>query len=187
MTKVRPTRDQIVKSLVERDGKVCMHPDCGKAIDPDLIGSGCGKLEPTIDHWYPQSWAFKNGWTYEQVWDLSNLRMMHKGCNAKKGHLVPNEDGTLPPRVRKEFRYRRDKRAQRPEICTKCSAGRDLDYGDVCGACGSGPMPERFPRWAKMPSPECDHELFWCWACSIGIVERVGATAMIMTREGGDE
>jgi hypothetical protein len=48
-------------------------------------------------------------------------------------------------------------------------------------------MPERFPRWAKMRADECDHEAFWCWACSINIVPRVGATDMLMLGVEGHE
>lgn len=165
----RPTRAELVLALIERDGDECRY--CNRDFT---------QRERTIDHVYPQSRAFAEGWTYEQVWNLSNLALACKPCNAKKGDLLLDEDGNIPKRKERTFRYRRDKRAQRAEICTACNVGRDLGPDEVCAACGSGPQPERFPRWAKMPSNECDHEAFWCWACSIGVVDRVGATEMIL-------
>lgn len=172
----RPTRADLVLALIERDGDECRY--CNRDFT---------QRERTIDHVYPQSRAFAEGWTYEQVWDLSNLALACKPCNAKKGDLLLDEDGNIPRRKERTFRYRRDKRAQRAEICTACNVGRDLGPDEVCSSCGSGPQPERFPRWAKMPSNECDHEAFWCWACSIGVVDRVGATEMILLSNEANE
>lgn len=179
----RPPRAELVQELIVRDGLVCQFPGCGAQLDVD----GIGPLEITIDHWIPQAWAYANGWTYEQVWDISNLKLMEKKCNAKKGDLLPNEDGTIPARKVRTFRYRRDKRAQRAEVCVACNAGRNLGPNEVCAACNSGPQPERFPRWAKVSSVECDHELFWCWACSIGIVDRVNTVGIAMRQADSDE
>lgn len=159
---IKRPRAEIVDFLVVRDGLVCKHPDCGEALDLNATGS----KEVTIDHREPVSWCRANGWTEEQIWDYSNLDLMHKRCNARKSDTRYLEDGTLPTR-KSTFKFRREAKAQRPEICTSCSAGRDLDYGEVCAACGSGPMPERLPMWAKVRFSECDHELFWCWACCI--------------------
>lgn len=172
----RPPRAELVLALIERDGDECRY--CHRDFR---------QRERTVDHVYPQSRAFAEGWTYEQVWDLSNLALACKPCNAKKGDLLLDEDGKIPTRKARTFRYRRDKRAQRAEICTSCNAGRDLGPDEVCASCNSGPMPERFPRWAKMPSTECDHEAFWCWACSIGITPRVGATEMLLIGNEGHE
>lgn len=185
MTKIKSPRQDAVTDLIARDGLACQHPSCGEPID--LTAEG--KLQATVDHWYPQSWCHENGWTYEQVWDLSNLKLMHRKCNASKGNLIPNEDGTLPPKHRKEFRYRRQKRANRPEVCVPCQSGRNLGPDEICAACGSGPQPYRWPRWAKVPSKECLHDgTFWCWACASGVVERPSAVEMIMVHgEGGDE
>ena len=188
----RLSRAEIIEALYGRDGAACMYPGCSVALDldaPEHINGNSNPLFVTIDHHYPQSWCFANGWTYEQTWDLSNLRLMHKKCNAKKGDLVPNPDGTLPEKYKKKsLKHRRAERAQRPEVCTACEAGRNLDYGEVCAACNSGPQPVRFPRWAKVRTSECDHELFWCAWCSIGVIPRASATEMIMLHgEGGEE
>lgn len=174
MVKTFIPRPEIIEALVKRDGLVCDHPDCEKTLD---LNAPEGPWLVTIDHREPQSWGRNNGWTEEQIWDLDNLGLMHKKCNADKGDRRYREDGTLEPKPVNRFLYRREKRAERPEICTSCNSGRDLGPNEVCLACGSGPMPERFPRWAKVSSPECDHELFWCWACSIGIVERVDSAS----------
>lgn len=172
----RPFRSELVLALIERDGDECRY--CHRDFK---------QRERTIDHVYPQSRAFADGWTYEQIWDMSNLALSCKPCNAKKSDLILNPDGTIPKRNERTFRYRRDKRAERAEICTSCEAGRKLGPDEVCASCGSGPMPERFPRWAKLSSKDCDHEAFWCWACSIGITERVGATEMLIIKGEGSE
>lgn len=163
----RETRAVIVARLIDRDGLVCQHPDCMKQLDT----AAEGPLQITIDHWYPQSWAFGQGWSYEEVWDLSNLKLMHKKCNAKKGDLLPREDGTLPEKKTRTFKYRRDKRAQRADICTACNAGRYLSDGEWCNACGCGPNPGRYPKWRQMPVKECDHDLFYCVSCTIWFPE----------------
>ena len=165
----RPPRSELVLALIERDGDECSY--CHRDFK---------KRERTIDHVHPQSRAFADGWTYEKVWNLSNLVLACKPCNAKKGDQLLDENGEIPKRKERTFRYRRDKRAQRAEICTSCNVGRNLGPDEVCASCGSGPMPERFPRWAKMSAIECDHEAFWCWSCSIGITPRIGSTEMIM-------
>lgn len=163
-------RDEILAVLVERDGDFCMYPGCGNKLDFNATG----KKEVTVDHWMPQSWCYENGWTTEQVWDTSNLKLMEKECNAKKGSILPNPDGTLPPREVTQRERRADK-GNRPEVCQACNSGRDLGPSETCGTCGSGPMPHAFPQFAKARAPECDHQLFWCWACSIGIIPRVPA------------
>lgn len=155
-------RTQLVEELVLRDGNLCQHPACGREMDLSLTE---GPSQATIDHWYPQVYGKENGWTYEQIWDLSNLKLMHRKCNAKKGDLLPNEDGTLPEKVTKTFRYRRDKRATRPELCVVCDNGHNLFADEICASCGCDA--QRFPRSAKVSYNDCDHEIMWCWVCSI--------------------
>lgn len=172
---IKVPRAELVAALRVRDGDRCQHPDCGRNIDFSITE---GPAEPTIDHWIPQYFGKANGWTVEQIWDLSNLKMMHKKCNAKKGDLIPNEDGTLPPKPQSTFRFRRQKRANRTELCKVCDNGHNLGIDEVCAQCGM--TAQRYPRWAKVKAPECDHELFWCWACSIGIVERPSTIGIAM-------
>src|SRR6202008_3051293 len=85
------SRSEIVSALIARDGIICQYPGCDEELDFSITE---GKREPTIDHIYPQSKAYEDGWTYDQVWDLSNLALMSKACNAKKGDLVYLSDGT---------------------------------------------------------------------------------------------
>lgn len=173
---LRPARAELVLALIERDGDECRY--CHRDFSV---------RERTIDHVYPQSRGYAEGWTYEQIWSLDNLALACKPCNAKKSDLILNPDGTIPKRRERTFRYRRDKRAQRAEICSACNAGRNLGPDEVCAACNSGPQPERWPRWAKVPSAECDHELFWCWACGSGVVDRTPASEMILIKGEGQE
>lgn len=181
---LRQPRVETVALLRARDGVSCQHPACGEPMDFSITD---GPFQVTIDHWIPQCEGRLRGWTQDEIWDMSNLKLMHRKCNAHKGDLIPNEDGTLPEKPsRRKFRYRRDKRAQRPEFCTACDNGHGLGADEVCAACGSNA--KRFPRWAKVRYNECDHALFWCWACSISPDMRVGATEMIMLEgEGGDD
>lgn len=177
-------RAVLVQQLRDRDGDLCMHPECTGVLDFNVTE---GPLEVTIDHWMPQHYGKANGWSMEKIWALKNLKLMHKKCNAKKGDLIPNTDGTLPKKAMSTFQFRRMKRATRPELCHVCDNGRKLGPTEVCASCNSGPQPERFPRWAKMPANECDHELFWCWSCSIGLTERVPAVdAAVRQGESGE-
>lgn len=175
-------RHILVAQLVERDGLVCGLPGCEQPINLD---APAGPMETTIEHWYPQWWCKEQGWTQDEIWDLDNLKLAHKKCNAKKGERVPNEDGTLPERTSSTFRHRRQKRAGRPELCTECDNGHDLFVGEICANCGCNA--QRFPRWAKVRFQDCDHASTWCPWCSIGVVERVGAVEMMLLHgEGGD-
>jgi len=159
---VKVPRADLVAGLRVRDGDNCFHPKCGLPLDFKLDE---GPLQVTIDHWMPQYWCREEGWTMEQIWHISNLRLMHKKCNAAKGDLIPNEDGTLPEKTVRKFRYRRDKRAGRPDLCDSCDNGHNLAADEICANCGSDA--QRYPRWAKVKYNECDHELMWCWICSI--------------------
>ena len=182
-THIKIPRAELVESLRQRDGDVCAYLDCNGILDFDLKE---GPREVTIDHWYPQYAGKADGWTSEQIWSLDNLRLMHKRCNAKKGDLIPNEDGSLPEKVTKTFRYRRDKRASRPEACESCMAGRLLGPDEWCNACGSGPNPGRYPKWRQMPVSDCDHDLFYCVSCTIWFPEqrRSALDALLTGGEG---
>lgn len=175
-------RPELVAALRKRDGERCQHPDCGRALDFAVTE---GPMEVTIDHWIPQYFGKAEGWTHEQIWDLGNLKLMHKKCNAKKGDLIPNEDGTLPAKPQSTFRFRRQKRAGRPELCTECDNGHNLFIGEVCANCGCDA--QRFPRWAKERLPDCDHEISWCWACSIGVIERPSSIGIAMRQADSTE
>jgi hypothetical protein len=172
----------------ERDGDNCQHPDCGRSIDfdaPEMIDGKSNPLANTIDHWFPQWWGKQHNWTQAEIWDLSNLKMMHKKCNAKKGDLIPNEDGTLPAKPQSTFRFRRQKRAGRAELCGQCDNGHNLFVGEVCANCGCDA--QRFPRWAKVKVQDCDHEISWCWACSIGIYERPSSVGIALRQGASGE
>lgn len=186
MIKTFVPRTELVDALVTRDGLICKHPDCGRPLN---LSEPEGPLQVTIDHREPQVWCREQGWTDEQIWSLDNLDLFHKKCNADKGSRRYLESGILEPKPVNRFKYRRDRVSQRPEVCTKCTAGRDLGPDEVCAACGSGPMPHRFPRWCKVPSKECLHDgIFWCWMCSSGLVEMRGATETILIGgEGGSD
>lgn len=154
-------RSELVAALVKRDGTKCMFPGCGN----ELNFSVDGPREVTLDHWVPQWYGKENGWTMDQIWALNNLKLMEKKCNAKKGERVPFEDGTLPARAESTFKFRRQKRAGRPEFCGECDNGHNLFVGEICANCGCNA--QRFPKSAKVRFDECDHEILWCWVCSI--------------------
>jgi hypothetical protein len=140
-------RGEVIKELSERDGFFCFL--CKKDFDED----------PTLDHWHPVSWCRKQGWSEQEINDISNLRLAHKKCNSKKSDLVPIDDSTLPERnVDKRVRL------PRPEVCTTCNAGRNLSEYETCLVCQSEPMPRSYPRWAKLSPRECPHSgPWWCW------------------------
>lgn len=168
------SRRERLTIIRDRDGIFCFHPDCGKPFknltaDIEITEGNLLLFEDiTFDHWYPRSLG--------GTWDVENLRLMHKRCNALKGDTVPNEDGTITPPARQNAADRRNAaRSRRVEVCKTCNSGRALEYGDVCADCGSGPMPLKFPNWAQMRPKDCDHDMFHCWACVLGIYERRAA------------
>jgi hypothetical protein len=154
-------RAELVAAMRKRDGDMCQHPDCNGVLDFTVLE---GPLEVTIDHWIPQYFGRENEWTMDQM-----------------GDLIPNEDGTLPKKPQSTFRFRRQKRAGRPELCVECDNGHNLNVGEVCANCGCNA--QRFPKAAKIRPSECDHELFWCAWCSIGVIPRV-ASVDIAVRQG---
>lgn len=134
--------------------------------------------EVTLDHWIPRSVGGSE--------DVSNLKLAHKKCNAWKSDRVPNLDGTIPPKPKKST-YR-DRRKTRQVIidnlCTDCYDGRLLLEGESCPYCGTPAGPEDWPHWAKRPANKCDHTPpEWCWACSIGIVERKSVIMILLEGE----
>lgn len=178
-------RAELVAALRVRDGDVCAFPGCTERLDFSIKD---GPREVTLDHWYPQYAGKADGWSMDEIWHLDNLRLMSKKCNARKGDRIPNEDGTLPEKATKTFRYRRDKRASRPEACESCMAGRLLGPDEWCNACGSGPNPGRYPKWRQMPVRDCDHDLFYCVACTVWFPDyRRSAIDALMTGGNGYE
>lgn len=176
-------RVTVIELLTERDGTTCQYPGCDKELDFSVTDDA-DKRFVTIDHWMPKHYGVANDWTFEQINDLDNLKLMEKGCNAKKGDLIPFEDGTLPERITRTFRSRRQKRLGRPEVCETCNSGRSLGENEWCNACGSGPQPARAPKWRQMSPKDCDHDLFFCASCYIGLVPRRSALDTLLT--GGD-
>lgn len=163
----RPTRAALVLALIERDGDSCVY--CHRDFRV---------RERTLDHVYPQSRAFAEGWSYERVWSLDNLALACKPCNAKKSDTLLDENGEIQKRRENTFRYRRDRRANRSdEPCGYCDNGHNLFMGEVCAQCGVNA--QQFPRSAKVKASDCSHGITWCWACSIGIVERTEALSML--------
>lgn len=181
-TYTKVPRSELVRQLVERDGTMCQHPDHNHELDFEATDS----REVTIDHWHSQSYGKQNGWTYEQIWDISNLKLMCKKGNAAKGDLIPNDDGTLPEKPQSRFRFRRQKRANRPDgPCTTCNNGHNLFVGEVCAQCGCNA--QRFPISAKVKFNECDHQILWCWYCSITPEARPDAASIaVLQGESGE-
>ena len=171
MSAKAPTREQRVADLIERDGDICMHPDCGRKFQ---IGD-----DVTIDHWYPLA--------HGGTWSMENLRLMHRKCNQLKGDMIPHADGTLPKRQKSTFRRRHEKRADRNDLCETCMSGRLLGYQEECDDCGSGPQPESAPTLYQLRPKECPHSGPWhCWCCWIGMIPREPAFTSVLDAEGVD-
>lgn len=146
-----------IKILKNRDGIACAI--CSKNINKNQ--------EITIDHWIPRSAGGSD--------DIDNLKLAHKKCNSWKGDRLPNDDGTIPPRPTKVkvADDRKKKKSLVESICPDCLDGRLLLEGENCLYCGVPAGPEDWPHWAKRPANKCKHTApQWCWACSIGIVDR---------------
>lgn len=174
VTKRLLTRDERIELLIARDGDLCFYEDCGKPFK--------SKDEMTFDHWIPQS---RGG-----DWEIENLRLMHKRCNALKGDRMPNPDGTLPISKREPnaAARRAQRRTQRVEICNTCNSGRSLGIEEYCEVCGSTAQPFSHPQWAKLKPNDCSHEgVWWCWACMSGIVERVPAIYDVLRSDDDSE
>lgn len=173
--KVMVDKDATILELIERDGYKCMYPiDVGVYCDKPFDEEEDGRHSITIDHIYPQAKCKADGWTFEQTWDLSNLQLMGKICNAKKSDLLYLEDGTLPSRGRA-----RTIKTPRPELCELCQNGRLLIMDEICEWCGSEAQPKSFPKYLQKEPKECDHSTYHCWMCVVGHVERVPAIQRI--------
>lgn len=136
----------------------------------------------TLDHWKPQSWCRTNGWTEDEINAVSNLRLMCKACNAKKGDMMPVDETTMPVRIEPQ-RDRKINRGPRPEGCLLCETGRLLLPGETCPDCHSGPQPQAAPKTLQKTPKECDHDMFHCWMCFIGHVPRKSALSTLITGE----
>jgi hypothetical protein len=181
-SRAKYSRAEYVDILRLRDGDICAYPDCDEVMD---FTSTEENKSATIEHWIPQDYGKQNGWTMDEIWDLSNLKLMSKKCNSRKSNRVPNEDGSIPPRVIRKFRYRRDKRAGRPELCMECDNGHGLLIGEFCASCGCNA--QRFPRSAKVRFADCEHEILWCWVCSITPDMRPSTIGTAMRQADSDE
>lgn len=170
MATLQLSRQETVKSLLIRDGNLCAFPGCGKVLD---------KVNPpTVDHWIPKAWGRANGWPEAQIEALDNKKLMCKPCNARKGHVLPNSDGSLPLKAAQP----RLPKTDRPELCETCFSGRILMLGEECEDCGSGPQPARWPTSLQRKPKLCDHSTFHCWVCVVDDPDlRVPATMRIIT------
>jgi hypothetical protein len=160
-----PKRAERIKMIKERDGDLCFI--CKKPF--------INNLDITIEHWIPRAAGGSD--------ELDNLRISHKKCNVAKADLIPNPDGTLPEKPKKIPYNKRQTEKKRilGDFCYDCQGGRNLQAGQSCEFCGALPGPIENPRYLKRKSPECDHNIFWCWACSIGIVEKKSVTQHLIT------
>lgn len=165
------TREETVEFLKSRDGDQCMFPGCERPLD-DV------KDINTFDHIYPQYLAKRDGWTRAQTDALDNLQLMHKTCNALKGHQLPDENGMFQIPVREP----KVVKGPRPELCELCISGRLLLPGENCPDCGIGPQPARWPGSLQRKPKECDHSTYHCWLCTVDTPElRVPAFERLIT------
>lgn len=170
-------RQFIIEQLISRDGLVCQYPGC----DQPLVYDETSRHYVTIDHKFPQGKAREAGWTFEEIWDLSNLQLMGRACNSKKSDRTYDDDGMLTP----TRTHTKVVKSERPEQCETCGSGRLLLLGEICDVCGSGPQPSMAPRSTQKLPKECSHAGYdHCWMCWIGFVERKSAFMTILT---GDE
>jgi hypothetical protein len=160
-----PKRAERIKLIRDRDGDLCFI--CKKPF--------INNIDLTIEHWIPRAAGGSD--------ELDNLRISHKKCNVAKADLIPNPDGTLPEKPKKVpyNKKQTEKRRILGEFCYDCQGGRKISEGQECSICGSGPGPIENPRYLKRKSPECDHNIYWCWACSIGIIDKKSVTQHLIT------
>jgi hypothetical protein len=146
------TKSELVEAVAEMWGYFCFLPICqGDFTEEDPA---------SLDHWRPLS---KGG-----TWDISNLRLMHRRCNAIKSDTLPiNEYEVIIKDRAPRARRRADKRSGRPIVCSLCESGRLLLPGEECGLCGSGPQPATAPRTLQTSPSECNHSTFHCRECFV--------------------
>lgn len=161
------THMQMVSLITDRDGYLCY-----------LCSRGFSSVSPpTLDHVIPLA---KGG-----TWDLENLKLAHKRCNVEKGDRLLNEDGTLDPKPRRvSYRQRKvNKQEILNSYCAECEGGRLLFEEETCDVCGGGPGPRGAPRYLKRRPKDCDHSIYWCWLCAIGIEDRTPVMVNLLTGE----
>jgi hypothetical protein len=163
-------RQEIIEMLAERDGYQCMFPGCEEPM------TETGKHMVTLDHIFPQALAKLDGWTQDQINDPSNLQLMGKNCNARKGHLLPDANGNYPTKMVQP----KLPKALRPAVCETCYSGRILLPGEECFDCGSGPQPAIAPAALQKTPKECDHSTYHCWLCFLDFVPRKEAINRII-------
>ena len=155
-----------IRFLIERDGKICHFPGCR---NPTAFSNS---NRATTDHWIPVS---KGGEDIPENW-----RLMHQRCNQLKADRLVLPNGTLEPVIRNT----KPVKIQKRDPCEECYDGRLLLEDETCTMCGSGPMPAKFPRYRQKVPKECDHLTFFCWACTLGFVEREQAYSNVFGTEG---
>lgn len=165
------SRQETIDILAARDGFVCMFPGCEQPYTEQ------GRMMVTLDHIYPQALARRDGWTNEQINSVDNLQLMHKSCNARKGHLLYDENGNLPTKIKEAKAV---PKSERPAVCETCFSGRILLIGEECPDCGSGPQPAVAPAALQRTPKECDHSTFHCWMCFLDFVPRKQALSRII-------
>jgi 5-methylcytosine-specific restriction endonuclease McrA len=176
---IRLDRETIIVELRKRDGYKCQLPSCGKNLDFNLVD---GPHMVTIDHVFPQAKARELGWTEADIWDLDNLALMHRRCNALKADREYDENGFLPALPSRQKAV--DKSLRTP-VCDLCYSGRLLLHGEICELCGSGPQPATAPRYLRVEPSKCSHGWGenpdeYCWMCYIGHYERKPAVDRII-------
>lgn len=163
-------RNAAIEFLVERDGLDCTFPGCMHEFSAD---SG-SPWHRTIDHIVPQVRCKERGWTMQEMWDSSNLSLMHRTCNQRKGDVEYNEDGTLTL-----VEVIRTVKIARPDICATCYAGRMLGKDEQCPDCYSLPQPTTWPAYLQFDPRECAHDKHsHCRFCVPGFVKRIEPLAI---------
>lgn len=167
------TRGEAKELLIARDGDYCRYPGCQ---NPFVFTNSNPR---TLDHYIARA----NGGSD----DLSNLVLMHSRCNTLKGDRkwILNENGAMilePLRIKERV----PKVPKRPPTDC-CNEGHDLGEGEICDTCGSLPQPLAFPKWAQVDSKECDHSVFHCKWCVIGLYPRTPASIEALVEYDGAE
>lgn len=138
------SREKLVVRLFRKYGQACFY--CSLPL---------GVETATIDHYIPRAAGGNN--------NFSNLRPSCFDCNNWKADRVPNDDGTIPPKLQRH----RVQKSERPDWCDHCFGGRWVPIGSTCSVCGIGPMPVRRPQTLKVKTWLCDHDQNWCIACCL--------------------
>lgn len=167
--KKRAKTAEVIQALIERDGDFCQFYDC-----PFDRYEFTKTNFRTIDHVIPRAAGGTD--------TMDNYVLMHFKCNNKKGSRLYREDGTLEPLPEREPKSTVVKRPP----CETCNEGRILLEGEVCPDCGSGPQPLKFPKYKQRSPKECDHKVFFCWACTLGFTPRADADEDVFWEESDE-